>query len=135
MDDQGLNTFTKVRPQDYDATDLFFLGPIPGVGKIDFRDMLAKLDSEEYQLWRLPAPAFGVAVSYPKDGLLFVYYLRGRRLFGSINNRNLLAAAHEEGLDGMAADTKEPGVRRILTSLGFQVVSEPEPGFWHLELR
>ena len=136
MDDQSVNSgFTKIGPAEYDLTDVAWLKPIIGVPKVDFREMLTKLDTEEYQLWRLPNPAQGVAVSYPSEGLLFVYYLHGTRLFGSITSKNLLQAAHEEGLDGMAADTKDKRVLRILKSFGFQVVSEPEPEFWHLELR
>ena len=127
--------FEKIPPADYSATDLEWLTrPVPGVPKISHREMLAKLDDGEWDLWRLPEPAEGIAVAYPENGLLFVYALTGRGLFGSLTVDDLLDAASFEGLDGLAAEVRSRGMKAILSRLGF-VVAEVGPNWTKLELR
>lgn len=142
MDDQGViakdrlgGRFLKVHPAHFDMFDLDWMQPITGVPKVEFRKMLDNVYNGDWALWRLPYPAKGIAVSYPKDGLLFVYYLHGRDLFGSLTKEDLMKAAHDEGLNGCAAHTKDRRVARILKHIGFQEVESPDPEFICLELR
>lgn len=144
MDDQGLipkakpqrisGRFLRVPPAEFDMIDLDWLKQAANLTKIEYRYMLEQIDNENWDLWRLPYPAKGVAVSYPKDGLLFVYYLHGKGLFGSITNKDLLDVARAEGLEGLRAEVRDKKVERILRHLGFVEVDSGDD--WKkLELR
>lgn len=134
MDDQGLKGgFQKLSPKEIDLLDRDWLEPITGVPKVDYKQMVKHINEGTWSVWRLPGPAQGIAVAYPKAGRLFIYYLRGRGLFGRVTQEDLLKASRAEGLNGCAADTKDPRVKRILTHLGFKVIAV-EPGWWSMEL-
>lgn len=110
-----------------------WLGEIPGLDMIEVKAMIAKIASGEWKLWRLAAPAIGLAVTYPYQGRLFIYYLRGHRLFGRLSRDDLLEVARHEGLSGMSAETQQIAMMRILSNLGF-VVRDSDPYLWYMEL-
>lgn len=110
-----------------------WLEVIPGVNKVDLQFMLKRIESGQWHLWRLPAPAKGIAVTYPYQGKLFIYYLRGLGLFGNLTREDLLQAAKSVGLSGLMAEAKGAAMVRILKSLGF-VVTDDSPECKVLEL-
>lgn len=116
-----------------DVLDRDWLEQIPSVKKADHAKMVKKVEDGEWKLWRLGKPADGIGVTYPWEGKLFVYYLRGLGLFGTLTKEDLLALARREGLNGLAAETSSYGMKKILKRLGFLTVLE-EPGHWTLEL-
>lgn len=138
MDDQGLRLqkwsgkFLRLSLDDPEAK---WLRRIEGLRKVDFVWMLQALESGEAKLWRLPLPAQGVAVTYPEDGLLFIYYLHGRGLFGRLTKEDLLNAAREEGLTGVRAWVHNSRMKRILGRLGFSLVPGAAIGATAMELR
>lgn len=141
MHDQGLRDsrrvsgkFERVPPAEYSINELEWLRPVPGVPKLELRRTITNLDEEEWDMWRLPAPAEGIAVTYPDRGVLFIHLLSGRGLFGSLTTKDLLDAAEAEGLDGIGAEVQSPGMRAILLRLGF-MVTEAGPGWTRMELR
>lgn len=101
--------------------------------KVSFRVMTAQLMAGNWQLWKLKPPAEGVAVTYPLKGKLFVYYLHGKGLFGSLKVEDLLDGSLAEGCRGMAAETRKPGILAILKRLGFKPL-ESVAGYTYLEL-
>lgn len=126
--------FHKVFSENIDILDLDWLEEIPSVRKADFKAMVWKVTNGEWQLWRLGAPAQGVAVTYPWEGRLFIYYLRGTGLFATLTREDLLSVARLCALDGCMAETSSRAMLRILKSLGFEIMTEG-PERWTLELR
>lgn len=103
-------------------------------GKIDLDEIRVKVLSDEWDLWRLLAPARGIAVTYPEEGQLFIHYLRGKGLFGTVNKETLLSAARDEGLKGMSAEVRSDAHARLLGSVGFKVAECSPLGVWKMEL-
>ena len=126
MDDQSLSPMRKYKYFQHVPKEILhelpgkWLRPIPGVPKVDFQLMQAMLAEGKWDAWWLTDGPSGIAVSYPEDGVLFVYYLRANKLFGMLSKEDLLAVAYGEGLDGLKAQTKVPGVVRLLQAVGFE---------------
>lgn len=142
MDDQGLawrragRLFQQVPWAERDLVDTsWFTFGEAYVGKADFKKMAKMLAQGAWTLWRLLPPARGVAVSYPYEGRLFVYYLHGERLFGNVSSEDLLDVARKEGLSGVLAEVHAPATKRILSSLGFDTLEAEPPGWWKMELK
>ena len=146
MDDQSLEVhdqtlrprrrhgkFQRVPPDEIGLFELSWLEPIPGVPKIDFKKMMWAIKAGSMDLWRLVDGPQGIAVTYPKDGTLFIYYLHATGLFGKLTREELLAAAEGEGLKGMTAATNLPGMVVILTRIGFEITGHKD-GMTDLEL-
>jgi hypothetical protein len=129
---QGLR-FEKVPAAEMSLEDMEWLREIQSVKKNDFKKMVARIFDGEWDLRRLPAPAKGLAVTYPEGGKLFIYYLHGSGLFGSLNKEDLLQAARDDGLKGVACITNTTSRRRLLERVGFRVTGFSE-GAWDLEL-
>lgn len=132
MDYQGLR-FQKIKPAEMSLQDMEWLKEIPSVRKNNFRKMLAHVFDGEWDLRRLPEPAKGVAVTYPEDGKLFIYYLHGTGLFGRLTKEDLLQAARDDGLSGVTCICNTTSRRRLLERVGFQVTGFSE-GAWDMEL-
>lgn len=98
-----------------------WLAPMPGVDKPDFRLMRHKLETNQWWLFKLPFPAEGLAVGFPDDGKLFIYYLRGYQLFGTVSAEDLCDAARHVGLSGMKAETRKLGVLKLMLNKGFRL--------------
>lgn len=96
-----------------------WLAPIDG--KIEFNLMLDKVKSGEWWLFKLPYPAQGLAVGCADAGKLFIYYLRGFQLFGTVSAEDLLDAARYVGLSGMKAETRKLGVLKLMLNKGFRL--------------
>jgi hypothetical protein len=129
---QGLR-FEKIPPGEMSLEDMTWFREIKSVRKNDFKKMVGRVFDGEWDLRRLPAPAKGLAVTYPEDGKLFIYYLHGSGLFGSLNKEDLLQAARDDGLKGVACITNTTSRRRLLERVGFRVTGFSE-GAWDLEL-
>ena len=125
--------FEKIPFDALDEVDLEWLTPVD-MGKTDAKIMARNVANGNWDVRRLPEPAEGIAVTYPEDGLLFIYGLHGTKLFGSITKEDLLGAATADGLVGMAAHVNKPGMRAILRRLGFQPVEEMSDGYTRMEL-
>ena len=104
------------------------------VGKADFKRMAKELESGAWKFWRMCPPAEGVAVTHPLGDRLFVYYLHGQGLFGTVSSADLLSVARAEGLNGLLVEVHTPSMMRILTGLGFRVVDSEPPNWWQMEL-
>jgi len=131
MDHQSLRLFEPTNwPEEKDNPHL---RPEALDDKVSYRAMVANLMKGEWQLWRLKEPAEGLAVTYPSGGKLFVYYLRGRGLFGTLKVDDLLDVALAEGCKGMAAETRKPGMLALLRRLGFKAL-DSVGGYTYLEL-
>ncbi len=126
--------FEKLAVADMTLADMEWLKPISSVKKVVFRVMVENLASKKWDLRRLPAPASGLAVTYPDEGKLFIYYLHGRGLFGSLNKEDLLQAARDDGLVGVAAETSNRATLRLLQNIGFEITSAGPFG-WCVELQ
>lgn len=110
-----------------------WLDPEPVGDKVSYRAMIANLAAGNWRLWRLREPASGLAVTYPLNGKLFVYYLRGHGLFGNLTIEDLLDVAIAEGCRGMAAETRKPGMLLILKKFGFRPI-DTVGAYTYLEL-
>lgn len=132
MDYQGLR-FEKIPPREMSLQDMEWLREIQSVRKNNFRYMVSQVFDGVWDLRRLPAPAKGVAVTYPEGGKLFIYYLHGSGLFGSLNKEDLLQAARDDGLKGVACICNTTSRKRLLERVGFQVTGFSE-GAWDMEL-
>lgn len=127
--------FQKIPFDELDILDLDWIEPIKGVGKIDVKVMSKEIALGNWDARRLPAPAQGIAVTYPDDGLLFIYYLRGRGLFGSITKQDLLDAAEVDGLNGVAAHVDNKAMYKLLSNLTFVPIEHMSDGYIRMELR
>lgn len=131
--------FKKVLFEDLTAEQVSWLKPAAGVRKISFERMMEDIKSGRSSLWLLGDKAEGLAVTYPylalhpNHGLLFIYYLHGRGLFGTLNKEQLLEASRHCGFKGMTADVESSAMKRILERLGFHVTVESPYG-WSMEL-
>lgn len=125
--------FHLVSPDSIDLTDKDWLEQIPSVKKADYAKMMAAIEAGEWQLWRLGSPARGVGVTYGWQGQLFVYYLRGIRLFDTLTKEDLLALARRLGLKGLVCETSSIGMLKLLKRLGWIPLEEVN-GNWTLEL-
>lgn len=134
MTPKTLGAFEHVRPHDYDQEVLTWLKVIPGVPKLDFKLMLSKLDEEEWHLWKIPKPGSGIVVSYEEDGLLFVYYLHGKRFFPRVTVKDLLIVINEAEVEGLRCWVSRSSVRKLLEKLGFKHVNDVDQ-FQVMELR
>lgn len=103
-----------------------WLEKIDGLGKIDFKGMINEIKSGNYTLWKLSPPAEGLVVTYPEDGLLFIYYLHGRGLFGSLKVEELLETARSEGLKGLRCWVHSKSRQRLMSRVGFRLIG-PAP--------
>lgn len=126
--------FKKILLEDLTEAQKSWLVPCSWVKKLSFKQMLEKLAAREYDLWLLGEPAVGLAVTYPEKDLLFIYYLHGNGLFGSLTIEDLTTIAKNEGLSGMLANVDNLGMKRILERLGFKVILESPYGY-EMELR
>jgi len=121
---------------DLTAKDLKWFRPSGPFKKADFPQMTRMLRKGEWKLWRLPEVAEGLAVTYPQDDLLFIYYLHGKGLFGKLTSSDLYAVAESEGLNGIGCEVWSYGTYRLMRSLGFKVKNhEQDPLWWEMELR
>lgn len=144
MDNQGLISeqmvwdtplaFKYVPWGQYNLVDYAWLEPAADLQKMDHRKMMSNLQSGVFKMWRLRPPAEGIAVTFPFEGRLFVYYLHGTGFFDTLNKENLLEVAKSEGLSGMMAETTSKGIKKILERFGFQVWKR-EDQTWCLELK
>ena len=128
-----MSVLEKVAPTDLDLFDASWLEPISSVKKVEFRKMLQRIETGEWWVWRFKEPSSGIAVAYPEDGKLFIYYLRGYNLFANLHTEDLLEAARAEGLKGCMAETSRKGILLFLKRLGFKVIFRDQNG-WLLEL-
>lgn len=139
MDDQGLKPhrrhgkFKHVPWEHISLSEMSWLEPIRGVPKVDFKKMTAAIKAGSMDLWRLIDGPEGIAVTYPNNGALFIYYLHASGLFGKLTREELLQAAEGEGLKSMSAATQLPGIVAILTRIGFEITGH-EDGVTYLEL-
>ena len=123
-----MSLFQKISPDDLDLFDASWLEPIPGVKKVEFRSMMRKVKEGEWSVWRLQPPASGIAVAYPEDGKLFIYYLRGFKLFATLTKEDLLEAARLEGLSGCQAEASSKAMIILLKRIGFKPILKTEIG-------
>jgi hypothetical protein len=114
--------FEKVDPREIPLETMEWLKPIESVKKVVFDHMVHMIFSHKWDLRALPKPASGAAVTYPFEGKLFIYYLRGRGLFSSLNREDLLQAARDDGLTGVMAETSNPATLRLLLKVGFKPI-------------
>lgn len=127
--------FQRVPYGELDVFSATWLEELTCVPKRDFQKMVSMLEADQWDLWNLPNPASGVAVTYPKDDLLFIHYLHGRRLFGNLTKEVLLQAARDEGLKGMKAEVQTLSRAWLLASVGFRTLDTDLESYWVMELR
>lgn len=126
--------FEIVRWEQLSDDDRKWLEPMPGVDKPNFREMQQKLVDGEWWIFRLPWPAQGLAVGFPDEGRLFIYYLRGYQLFSTVTSEDLLAAARAVNLHGMRAETRKLGVLKLLLNKGFRLTKITDGPIYGVEL-
>lgn len=114
--------------------ELHWLEQIPGHVKPHYREMISKIQTGEWWLFRLPKPAEGLAVGCADEGKLFINHLRGRGLFGTLCPEDLLETARYMGLSGMKADTTRLGVLKLLVNKGFRHTVTLEGPVYGVEL-
>jgi len=111
-----------------------WLAPFPGVDKPDFRMMKSKLVSGEWWLIRISGnQSSGLSVVFPDAGKLFIYYLRGRRLFDTVSIEDLLALAERFGLSGLKAETRKIGVLKLILNKGFRLTQVIDDSIYGVE--
>lgn len=130
MDDQSV-VFHKL-PAD---TQTDWLEQIPGVNKVDFKRMTSAIRSGEYTLWQITGEGpDGIAVTYPEDGFLFIYYLHATGLFGKLTRDDLFNVSRaEKCLEGLRAAATKGGMVVLLRKLGFEITGY-DNGVTDLEL-
>lgn len=114
--------------------DKKWLTPMPGVEKPELRVMMQRIKFGSLDLWRFRPPSIGVAVTYPDEGRLFIYYLQGYRILDTLSKEDLLDLATSQGLSGMRAETHKLGVLKLLINRGFKHIRTGETGIHVLEL-
>lgn len=105
-----------------------WLEQIEGLGKIDFLAMKNQIKSGEMTLWKLSPPAEGLVVTHPEDGVLFIYYLHGRGLFGSLKMKDMLDTARDEGLAGVRCWVHSKAKQRLMSRVGFRLIGPAPKG-------
>lgn len=133
MDNQGLEFFEKISYEDLTPEDAKWLVKFPSLGKREFRSLPQKFSSGEFTLWKVKPPGEGLAITYPDSGLLFVYYLHGRGLFGRLNKEILLDLASSEGLEGLRTEVGTESRVRLFKKFGWSPVFQGDAG-WILEI-
>ena len=124
--------FQLVTYESLSPDEVQWLTPIDG--KVEFNYMLDKVKSGEWWLFKLPFPSVGLAAGCEDDGKLFIYYLRGHQLFGTVSGEDLLDAARYVGLSGMKAETRKLGVLKLMLNKGFRLTQTLPGPIYGVEL-
>lgn len=122
-----LTTYEALTPEERE-----WLKPIDG--KVEFNYMIDRVKAGDWWLFKLPYPAHGLAVGCEEEGKLFIYYLRGFQLFGTVSAEDLLDAAKYVGLSGMKAETRKLGVLKLMLNKGFKLIDTGPGPVYYVEL-